>query len=173
MSFHRYSPQKLLPDYLRGGAGLIICAGLVALAPSVTAVLVIFGGLALLFALFMLQTAQKQFLQLEMTEGEIRTASNPSRAEAWRDLRDLRLRYYALRRNKPGGWMTLRLGFPGRRISVDSGIDGFDTIVARAAREVGERPVKMDDATRANLAALGYHVGDLHAAGERPAESHS
>jgi len=53
MSFHRYSPQKLWPDYLRGVAGLIICAGLVALAPNVTVVLVIFGGLGLLFVLFM------------------------------------------------------------------------------------------------------------------------
>ena len=173
MSFHRYSPQKLWPDYLRGIAGLIICAGLVALAPNVTAVLVIFGGLALLFALFMLQTVQKQFLQLELTEGGIATASNPSQVLAWRELRDLRLRYYALRRNKPGGWMTLRLGFPGRRITVDSTIDGFDDIMARAARELGERPVQMDDATRANLAALGYQAGDLPSASDRPAESPS
>lgn len=173
MSFHRYSPQKLWPDYLRGTAGLIICAGLVALAPNVTAVLVVFGGLGLLFALFMLQTVQKQFLQLELTEGGIGTVSNPSRASAWRELRDLRLRYYALRRNKPGGWMTLRLGFPGRRITVDSTIGGFDDIMARVAREAGERPVQMDDATRANLAALGYQVGDLHSAEDRPAESHS
>ena len=173
MSFHRYSPQKLWPDYLRGVAGLIICAGLVALAPNVTVVLVIFGGLGLLFALFMLQTLQKQLLRLEMTEGGIATASNPSRAVTWRELRDLRLRYYALRRNKPGGWMTLRLGFPGRRISVDSTIDGFDDIMARAARESGIRPVQMDDATRANLAALGYDIGDLHAVSDRAAESHS
>lgn len=172
MSFHRYSPQKLLPDYLRGAAGLSISAGLCALAPNVTAVLVIFGGLGLLFALFLLQTAQRQFLRLEMTEGAIGTAANPSRAKPWRDLRNLRLRYYALRRNKPGGWMMLRLGFPGRRISVDSTIEGFDDIVARAVRELRDRPVALDDVTIANLAALGHGFGDRQAAGELPAESH-
>jgi hypothetical protein len=171
MSFHRYSPQKLLPDYLRGAAGLVICGGLVALAPNLTAVLVIFGTLALLFGLFMLQTAQKQRLLLEMTEDGIGIASNPSRIAAWQDLRDLRLRYYALRRNKPGGWMTLRLGFPGRRISVDSGIEGFDDIIARAAREVRERSINLDDVSRANLAALGHGIAE--AVDHRPAESHS
>jgi len=173
MSFHRYSPQKLLPDYLRGAAGLLICGGVVALAPNVMAVLVIFGTLALLFALFVLQTAQKQLLLLEMTEGGIGAASNPSRAKAWPELRELRLRYYALRRNKPGGWMTLRLDFPGRHISVDSAIEGFDDIVARAAREVRDRPVILDDATRANLAALGHGIAEPHAASDQPAESRS
>jgi hypothetical protein len=31
----------------------------------------------------------------------------------------------------------------------------------------------MDDATRANLAALGYDIGDLHAVSDSAAESHS
>src|SRR5262245_35481747 len=103
MSIHRYLPQKLLPDYLQGAQGLAISAGLCALAPNVTAVLVIFGALGLLFGLFMLQTAQKQMLTLEMTEDGIGKGSNSAGAKAWRDLRTLRLRYYALRRNKPGG----------------------------------------------------------------------
>lgn len=171
MSFHRYSPQKLLPDYLRGAAGLIICGGLVALAPNVTAVLVIFGSLALLFGVFMLQTAQKHFLVLELTEDRIGTPSNPS-AAAWQDLQDVRLRYYALRRNKPGGWMTLRLGFPRQRISVDSNIEGFEAIVDRVAREVRERPVRVDDVSRSNLAALGHDSNAFAAAADQPAGSH-
>ena len=173
MSIHRYLPQKLLPDYLRGAAGWSISAGLCALAPNVTAVLVIFGGLGLLFALFILQTAQKQLLRLEMTEGGIGAAANPSRAKPWRELQNLRLRYYALRRNKPGGWMMLRLGFPGWRISVDSSIEGFDDIVARAVREARDRPVVLDEVTIANLAALGHGFGDPQTAGDVPVESHT
>lgn len=159
MSIHRYLPQKLLPDYLRGAAGLAICASLCALAPDVTAVLVIFGGLALLFGLFMLQTVQKQMLMLEVTEDGIGKGANSARAKAWRELQALRLRYYALRRNKPGGWMALRLDFPGQRIGIDSNIEGFDEIVARAARAARDQRLEMDDTTRANLAAIGHATG--------------
>jgi hypothetical protein len=165
MSIHRYLPQKLLPDYLRGAAGLAISAGLCALAPNVTAVLVIFGGLGLLFGLFMLQTLQKQRLVLEMSEDGIGKGPNSAGVKAWQELQALRLRYYALRRNKPGGWMALRLDFPGQRIGIDSGIEGFDEIIARAARAARDRPVAMDDVTRANLAALGHAMG-----GDLPAE---
>ncbi len=159
MSIHRYLPQKLLPDYLRGAAGLAICAGLCALAPNVTAVLVVFGALALLFGLFMLQTAQKQGLMLEMTEDGIGRGSDSAGAKAWAELQALRLRYYALRRNKPGGWMALRLDFPGQRIGIDSNIEGFEEIVARAARAARDRRLEMDDTTRANLAAIGHVIG--------------
>jgi hypothetical protein len=159
MSIHRYLPQKLLPDYLRGAAGLATCAGLCALAPNVTAVLVIFGALALLFGLFMLQTVQKQMLMLEMTEDRIGKGSGSASAKAWGELQALRLRYYALRRNKPGGWMALRLDFPGQRIGIDSNIEGFDEIVARAARAARDRRLELDDTTRANLAAIGHVAG--------------
>jgi hypothetical protein len=159
MSIHRYLPQKLLPDYLRGAAGLAISAGLCALAPNVTAVVVIFGALALLFGLFMLQTVQKQMLMLEMTEDSIGKGPNSARAKAWRELQALRLRYYALRRNKPGGWMALRLDFPGQRIGIDSNIEGFEEIVARAARAARDQRLEMDDTTRANLAAMSRAAG--------------
>ncbi|HEX6092736.1 MAG TPA: hypothetical protein VFZ07_05255 [Dongiaceae bacterium] len=159
MSLHRYLPQKLLPDYLRGAAGLAISAGLCALAPNVTAVVVIFGALALLFGLFMLQTVQKQMLMLEMTEDRIGKGSDSAYAKAWGELEALRLRYYALRRNKPGGWMALRLDFPGQRIGIDSNIEGFEEIVARAARAARDQRLEMDDTTRANLAAIGHAAG--------------
>ena len=159
MSIHRYLPQKLLPDYLRGAAGLAICAGLCALAPNVTAVLVIFGALGLLFGLFMLQTVQKQMLMLEMTEDRIGKGPGSARAKAWGELKALRLRYYALRRNKPGGWMALRLDFPGQRIGIDSNIEGFEEIVARAARAARDHRLEMDDTTRANRAAIGQAAG--------------
>ena len=125
MSIHRYLPQKLLPDYLRAAAGLAICAGLCALAPNVAAVLVIFGALGLLFGLFMLQTVQKQMLMLKVTEDGIGKGTDSAHAKAWRELQALRLRYYALRRNKPGGWMALRLDFPGQRIGIEFQYRGF------------------------------------------------
>src|SRR5215510_3898631 len=60
MSIHRYSLQNLLPDYLRGGAGLIIGGGGWLLAPSALHVIVIFGGLTVLFLLFTMRTVARQ-----------------------------------------------------------------------------------------------------------------
>jgi hypothetical protein len=67
--------------------------------------------------------------------------------------------------------MTLRLGFPGRRISIDSAIDGFEAIVARAAREMRTRPIEIDDVSRSNLAALGHGFSEFAAASDQPAGS--
>ena len=47
-------------------------------------------------------------------------------------------------------------GFPGQRIGIDSNIEGFEEIVARAARAARDRRLELDDTTRANLAALGH-----------------
>jgi hypothetical protein len=51
--------------------------------------------------------------------------------------------------------MTLKLARGRTAISVDSNIDGFDAIAARAAQTLAENRVTADDVTLANLAALG------------------
>jgi hypothetical protein len=55
--------------------------------------------------------------------------------------------------------MALRLDFPGQRIGIDSNIEGFEEIVARAARAARDQRLVMDDTTRANLAAIGQAAG--------------
>ena len=51
--------------------------------------------------------------------------------------------------------MTLKLTAGRTAISVDSNIDGFDAIAARAARAMAENRIDADEATLANFAALG------------------
>jgi hypothetical protein len=51
--------------------------------------------------------------------------------------------------------MALKLGGGPTAISLDSSIDGFDAIAARAARAMTENSLAADEATLANLAALG------------------
>ena len=52
-------------------------------------------------------------------------------------------------------WMQLRLGDGRRRMRLDSNLDGFASIAARAADEARARGVGLDPNTSANLAALG------------------
>ena len=51
--------------------------------------------------------------------------------------------------------MTLKVASGRTAITVDSNIDGFDAIAARAARSIIDNRVATDDITLANLAALG------------------
>jgi len=155
MSVHRYSLQNLLPDYLRGGAGLIIGGGGWLLASGMLHVIVIFGGLTVLFLLFTMRTVARQYTRIEMTDDAITSGGTRRLALRWSDLDHVKLRYYSTRRNRSGGWMTLKLASGRTAISVDSNIDGFDAIAARAARSIIDNRVATDDITLANLAALG------------------
>jgi hypothetical protein len=155
MSIHRYSLQNLLPDYLRGGAGMIIGGGGWLLAPGMLHVIVIFGGLTLLFLLFTMRTVARQYTRIEMTDDAITSGGTRRLALHWSDLDHVKLRYYSTRRNRAGGWMTMKLVSGRTAISVDSNIDGFDAIAARAARAMVENRAAADDVTLANLAALG------------------
>lgn len=155
MSIHRYSLHNLLPDYLRGGAGLIIGAGGWLLAPGMLHIIVIFGGLTVLFLLFTMRTVARQYTRIEMTEDAIISDGTRRLTLRWSDLDRVKLRYYSTRRNRARGWMTLKLASGRAAISVDSNIDGFDAIAARTARTLIENHATADDVTLANLAALG------------------
>jgi len=155
MSVHRYSLQNLLPDYLRGGAGLVIGAGGWLLAPGMLHVVVIFGGLTVLFLLFTMRTVARQCTRIEMTDDAIVSDGTRRLTLHWNALDRVKLRYYSTRRNRSGGWMTMKLASGRTTISLDSNIDGFDAIAARTARAIIDSRAATDDVTLANLAALG------------------
>lgn len=154
MSTYRYGRTALVHDYVRGGVGIVLCGGLMALSPS-TWLIVIFGGLTALFLLFTLRTALRQRVRLEVDDDGI--ALLPSRAGRlrWGEIDGVRLRYFSTRRSRDKGWMTLRVAAGRRRIEVDSSLEGFDEVVARMAGEVRARGLALDPATRANFQASG------------------
>jgi hypothetical protein len=102
-----------------------------------------------------MRTIARQYSRIEMTEDAITHLGIRRTHLRWSDLDRAKLRYYSTRRNRAGGWMTLKLS--GRRagLAIDSNIDGFDAIAARAARAIADNRIGADDVTLANLAALG------------------
>ena len=78
----------------------------------------------------------------------------------WRALDDMRLRYYAPRRTRSNkgnpGWMTLKLSAGARKLTIDSTLDGFDDIAARASRAAMANGLELSEVTLSNLAALGF-----------------
>jgi hypothetical protein len=166
MSTHRYDRHALAVDYGRGGVGLVLCGGLLALAPSLS-ISVILAGLTGLFAVFTLRTARRHRARLELDSEGIALHPTSSGPLPWRDIDAVRLRYYSTRRSRDKGWMTLRLTAGRRRIEVDSSLEGFDEVVAQAARVVRARDLPIDAATRANFQASGQLL-DLELARDMP-----
>ena len=163
MTTHRYERGAIVGDFLRGGFGLLLTAGPLLFAPMVTWLAVVFGGFAALFGVYLFRTWLRGASVIELDESGIRSTGPFGRAIGWDALDGLDLRYFATRRDKEGGWMQIRLQGSGVRIAAESSLDGFETVVERAAAAAERNRLALSDVTRENLRALGVAAG---AAGE-------
>lgn len=163
MTTHRYDRGAIMGDFVRGGFGLLLTAGPLVLAPMVTWLAVAFATFAALFAVYLFRTWLRSASVIELEETGIRATGPFGRAIQWDTLDGLDLRYFATRRDKEGGWMQVRLHGGGARIAAESSLDGFETVVARAAAAAERNRLALSEVTRENLRALGVAAG---AAGE-------
>jgi hypothetical protein len=155
MSEHRYPADVLIGDYLRAGAGLLLVGAPLMLIPLNIYVEGMLGGLAALFGTFGGLTALRHLRRIELGEEGI-AARGPFPVQlTWEALEGVTLRYFATRRDGSRGWMELRLRGAGRRLLLDSRIDGFNDIAQRTARAAARRHLPLTPATAANFAALG------------------
>jgi hypothetical protein len=155
VSRHGYPPAALAGDYARAAAGFAIAMIPLALLPLSRTVAAVFAGLAVLFLIFGGRTLLRHLGPIEMNDAEIRaTGPFPVRLE-WAMLDDMRLAYYATRRDGSSGWMQLALRAGRHRLRLDSRIEGFAAIVARAVAAARHRRLPLSSATSTNLAALG------------------
>jgi len=155
MSEHRYPVDTLLGDYVRAGAGLLLAGTPLVLVPLNVYVEGVLGALAGLFGCFGGLTALRHLRRIEVGEEGI-AARGPFPAQlTWEALDGVTLRYFATRRDGSRGWMELKLCGAGRRLLLDSRIEGFNDIAQRTARAVARRHLPLTPATAANFAALG------------------
>lgn len=155
----RYPPRRLIGDYLRAGLGLAGAILFWAFLPPSPAGHAVFGGLTLLFLLFTIRTIWRQAIRIDLADDMISMAPPRRGPIAWRDIVHIDLRYYSTRRNRGDGWIALALRAPGGRITVDSDLDGFDAVVARAAAAARGGDIALNATTRANFRALGHETG--------------
>lgn len=161
MSFHRYSKSALNADYTRAAVGAILSGGLTVLSAGSPIVMSILGLCTALFIAFGIHTWLRDRTVIEMSNDGISTSGGRCVTLPWHELTGFRLRYYATRRDRTGGWMQLKLTAGDRRLPLDSGVDGFTDIVRRAAEAVETRGIELDGATRNNLASLGIAASAL------------
>ena len=161
MTHHRYPIAVLASDYARAVAGLALAVAPLLLVQLNRYVAAAFALLALLFLSFGLRTLQRQMSPLVMTEGGIASTGLMRVEIPWTGLDDVRLAYFATRRDGAGGWMQLALRAGRRRLRLDSRIEGFAAIVERAIRAALRQHLVLSATTLANLAALGLTVAEM------------
>jgi hypothetical protein len=161
-----YPIGSVYGDYARTAFGLAATAGPLLLLDPAPALAVVLAALAALFAWFGARTALRHGYRFELSDQGIVRRGAIERRLAWAELRRVKLAYYAPQRNRRQGWMQLTLRGPGGPISVDSTLDGFDLVAGKAAAVAAARDLPLDDATAANLTALGFDVPQRAAAAE-------
>jgi len=147
-----YPHRALLADYARASAGLVFAA-IVLFLPLHWALSIVFGAIAALLLGFGLRTWLRQRSRIELSETGIAVAGPWPRRIDWAELAEFRLRYFSMRRDRKHGWMELTLKGKAAKLSIESQIDGFETIVEQAARAAAG--LDIDEASLVNLGALG------------------
>jgi hypothetical protein len=155
---HTYPASAMAGDYLRAAAGLVPSGVLLVTVPVSSAAAVVLGSFAAIFAVFGVRTLVRHGTRIEMTETELRAVGPRQQAILWTELDRLRLAYYSTRKDRHGGWMQLELGAGRTRVRLDSRIDGFDDLVRRAVIAASAHNLPLNEATVANLEALGIKV---------------
>jgi hypothetical protein len=155
---HIYPASAMVGDYLRAAAGLVPTGVLFATVPIGAVAATVLGLFAAIFGLFGLRTMLRHGTSVEMTDTELRTHGASHRTIRWADLDRMKLAYYSTRRDRRAGWFQIELGTPGARVKIDSRIAGFDRVVQHAAEAAAVRGIALNEATVANLEALGIRV---------------
>jgi len=155
----RYPQQTLVADYLRAAAGVVLCGAPLLLLDMnrwLAALLLLGFGL---FALFLIRTALRHQTRLVFSADSLRAEGPAGTVVEWDRLDRMKLSYFSTKRDRSDGWMQLGVGSTGgRMVKVDSSLEGFHDIVARAADAAGATGVALSDATRANLRSMGIVV---------------
>lgn len=165
----RYRRQPLAADMARAGIGVALTGGPLLFVEAVPATLAIFGGLAVLFALFGVRTALRYASAIEFGPNDVVVKGVLGGRIAWQQVSGMKLGYYTTRRDRQGGWMQLTLQGGGKRLRFDSTLEGFDRLVRRAVLAASANDVALSDTTLANLAAMDI-VPPPSAAGSTPAK---
>ena len=155
----RYPQQTLVADYLRAAAGVVLCAApLVLLDVNRWLAALLLAGFGL-FALFLLRTTLRHRTRYVLSADSLRAEGPAGTVVEWNRLDRLKLSYFSTKRDRSDGWMQLGIGSTGGRlVKVDSSLEGFHDIVARAAEAAEATGVALADATRANLRSMGIVV---------------
>jgi hypothetical protein len=158
MTSHAYPTAALVGDYGRAAVGFGLVTVPLATVQLASWTAVLLGGLAVLFAAFALRTATRHASRISIDETGIAAAGPLPIGLRWDALEEVKLAFYATKRDRSNGWMQLALKGGGRRLTLDSRIENFEAILRAVAAAASARGLKVSHATAANFAAYGLEL---------------
>lgn len=154
----RYPLGSLVWDYMRGILGLGISVVIIQSIGTDTPIFWVILGLAVLFLVWLVNTALRHVSRIRFDEDGLKSAPWPKKSIAWSGLDEMALRYYSTRRKRKDGWMTLTLKAGKEKIDIESTLPHFADIVARAAYAAKQANLPLDQVTLDNMDAIGVKV---------------
>jgi hypothetical protein len=156
---HSYPLTSLYGDYLRSLIGVGFLGTPFYFTIGNPFLMVIFGGLTLLFLVFGLRTAVRHFTVIESTPEGIIAAGPFGKRIAWDDITKVDLKYFSTKREKTAeGWMQLKIFNVTSRLQIESNLEGFDQIAAQTATAAFKNGAQMSETTVENFTAMGVTV---------------
>ena len=151
----RYPIDVLAGDYVRAGVGVLLTGLPLVLLDVSLWIGVLFGAAVLLFVVFLWSTVRRHLTEYRVDDEAIVADGPFGRVIRWSELTRFKLSYYATGRERRNGWMELKLGSRSGSLSVDSKLDQFDRVAAKAAKAAVGNNLALSPATMENLAAMG------------------
>jgi hypothetical protein len=158
MTSHRYPMKTLRGDYIRGGIGVVVTGSLLVGATTVTIFQYLLAAAAILFAGFVLRTWLRHRTVFELSEEGIWANGPMGKALRWPEITEIGLRYFSTQRDRKNGWFQLTLKNTNGKVSVDSGLDGFETVLEATASVIRISQLELSESTAENFAAAGFPV---------------
>ena len=154
---HRYPSTRLVGDYVRAGAGLMLTVVPVLLVSLTLVPLIILLLLAALFFGYGLHTILCHRRRISVDDDRISAQPGAIRLN-WQELTELKLEYYSTRKESTSGWMQMTLRSDNKWLKLDSRLEGFQDIARLAATSAHANDLFLSRTTAGNLAALGIEV---------------
>jgi hypothetical protein len=158
MTSHTYPTNALAGDYGRAAVGFSLVALPLVGLELASWVAFVLAALALVFGAFAFRTATRHVSSIQLDEHGIAAAGwLPVRVD-WANLDAVKLGFYSTKRDGTNGWLQLAIRGGGRRLTIDSRIEDFETILRAAADAARRRGIAVSPATAANFAAFGIEL---------------
>ena len=154
----KYSRKSISGDYIRAIIGLVITGGLLLAATKITIFQYIFATGALLFFGFLLRTFLRQFSSFVVTKQDLKRIGLFKRSLSWDQLNNVTLKYFSTRRDRKAGWYQLTLSDGIVKITIDSELMGFDTVMKICADVVIQKRLTVSETTSENFASSGFSL---------------
>ena len=160
MTSHRYPTKSLTGDYIRGLIGFSVTGLLLLSANMLMIIQYIFIVLTIFFGGFIFRTWLKQNTTLEISNHKIESYNFYKKTIYWNDITKIQLRYFSTRRDRTQGWFHLTLKSSKNSLSVDSNLEGFQTLLARCSKAISDNQLEISQTTLENFQSADIPILD-------------